>query len=384
MQRITLIFGLCFLMSGLTAQEDNLVPNGSFENSDLRKLKSQGQLEEFTEDWFSASEALLDLFAEGMKSEKVNIPENLYGTQEASDGVCYAGLRAYSKDVKMTRNYYEVELLSRLEKNQLYCVSFDVSLSDLSRYAVNGIGAVMSDRKIEQGNTGLIVREPDVKHKADKTMSLVDGWETVCGTYIGTGIEEYMIIGGFHKDSDIEEEKVKRPTGVTGAQMNHAYYYLDNVKVFPITAKSECACSAADEVRTDLVYGSSVVLNESMSDSEIVSVAAVYYAFLKRRPTGAGTQTISQMADILKANSSWKLKVIGHTDEDEFNEGKINPRYRELGLKRAEMVAEAFAEFGIDGSRLILEGMENTDPASTRDTEISRAQNRRVTFEIIQ
>lgn len=371
-------------MSGLTAQEDNLVPNGSFENSDLRKLKSQGQLEEFTEDWFSASEALLDLFAEGMKSEKVNIPENLYGTQEASDGVCYAGLRAYSKDVKMTRNYYEVELLSRLEKNQLYCVSFDVSLSDLSRYAVNGIGAVMSDRKIEQGNTGLIVREPDVKHKADKTMSLVDGWETVCGTYIGTGIEEYMIIGGFHKDSDIEEEKVKRPTGVTGAQMNHAYYYLDNVKVFPITAKSECACSAADEVRTDLVYGSSVVLNESMSDSEIVSVAAVYYAFLKRRPTGAGTQTISQMADILKANSSWKLKVIGHTDEDEFNEGKINPRYRELGLKRAEMVAEAFAEFGIDGSRLILEGMENTDPASTRDTEISRAQNRRVTFEIIQ
>lgn len=384
MQRIALLFGLGFLISGLTAQEDNLVPNGSFENSDLRKLKSQGELEEYTEDWFSASEALLDLFAEGMKSEKVNIPANLYGTQEAADGVCYAGLRAYSKDPKMTRNYYEVALLNRLEKNQLYCVSFDISLSDLSRYAVNGIGAVLSDRKIEQGNTGLIVRDPDVKHKADKAMSLTDGWETVCGTYIGTGIEEYMIIGGFHKDSDVVEEKIKRPVGVTGTQLNHAYYYLDNVRVIPITAKSECACSAAEEVRTDLVYGSSVVLNESMTDAEIVSVSAVYYAFLKRRPTGAGVQTINQMADMLKANPSWKLKVIGHTDEDEFNEGKINPRYLELGYKRAEMVAESFAEFGIDGSRLVLEGMENTDPASTRDTEISRAQNRRVTFEIIK
>ena len=40
-------------------------------------------------------------------------------------------------------------------------------------------------------------------------MSLVDGWETVCGTYIGTGEEEFLIIGGFHTDKDIEDEKVR-------------------------------------------------------------------------------------------------------------------------------------------------------------------------------
>ena len=40
-----------FAVLNATAQEDNYVPNGSFENSDLRKLKSQGQLEEFTEDF---------------------------------------------------------------------------------------------------------------------------------------------------------------------------------------------------------------------------------------------------------------------------------------------------------------------------------------------
>ena len=53
-----------FLILNVGAQEDNYVPNGSFENSDLRKLKSQGQLEEYTENWFSATEALLDLYAE--------------------------------------------------------------------------------------------------------------------------------------------------------------------------------------------------------------------------------------------------------------------------------------------------------------------------------
>ena len=370
--------------AALIAQEDNLVPNSSFENSNLKKLKSYGQLEEFSENWFGGTEALLDLYAEGMKSEKVNIPNNLYGSQEAADGVCYAGVRAFSKDQRLPRNYYEVELMSAMEKNQMYCVSFDISLSDLSRYSVNGIGAVVSDRKVEQGNLGLMERDMDVKHHSNKVMSLYDGWETICGTTIGTGEEEYLIIGGFEKDTDMDVEKIKRPSGVSGAQFNHAYYYLDNVKVFPISAKSQCACTRADEVRTDLVYGSSVVLNESMSAQEIVSVSAIYYAFLKRNPTGTGQATIAQLADMLKDNPSWKLRVIGHADEDEFNEGKINPRYRELGAKRADIVIAKFGDFGIDASRLVADSREDLDPARTRDTDISRAQNRRVNFEIIQ
>jgi|TARA_B100000768_G_scaffold181999_1_gene208219 outer membrane protein OmpA-like peptidoglycan-associated protein len=367
-----------------TAQEDNLVPNGSFENSDLRKLKSQGQLEEFTENWFSATEAALDLYAEGMKSEKVNIPNNVYGKQDAADGLCYAGFRAFSKDPKLPRTYFEVELATELEKNQLYCVSFDISLSDLSRYGVNGVGAFLSDRKIEQGNTGILNRDASVLHKSDKVMSLQDGWETVCGTFIGTGEEEYIIVGGFHKDNEVEDEKMKKPQGMTGVVKNHAYYYLDNVKVSPIEAKSQCACSAADEVRTDLVYGSSVVLSESMTPDDIVSISAVYYAFLKRRPTGAGSSAVANLANILKENPTWKLRVIGHTDEDEFNEGKINPRYRGLGEKRANQVVVKFGEFGIEASRLLMDTMENSDPASTRDTDISRAKNRRVTFELIK
>ena len=386
MKRLAMVSFVAFLVMGAnptTAQEDNLVPNGSFENSDLRKLKKQGELETYTEDWFRATEVLLDLYAEGMKSEKVNIPDNIYGTQEASDGVCYAGLRAYSKDPKRKRTYYEVELTTEMEKNQLYCVSFDISLSDLSRYAVNGIGAVLSDRKVEQGNTGLLVRTPDVLHKTDKVMSLVDGWETVCGTYIGSGEEEYLIIGGFHTDKDIEDEKIKKPSDVPGVQIGHAYYYLDNVKVTPIEAKSQCACSAADEIRTDLVFGAAAPGPDASTD-EVVAGSAVYYAFLKRRPTGAGEMAIKRLADLLKDNPSWKLRVIGHTDTDEFNEGKINPRYRELGYKRAEEVVNKFGEFGIAADRFIADSMEADDPASTRDSDISRAKNRRVVFELVK
>ena len=63
-------------------------------------------------------------------------------------------------------------------------------------------------------------------------------------------------------------EKVSRPQGMSGAQINHAYYFIDNVSIVEIQAKSQCKCSKADERDMDLVYGSSSVIEEDLSDVE--------------------------------------------------------------------------------------------------------------------
>ena len=68
----------------------------------------------------------------------------------------------------------------------MYCVSFDVNLGDLSKYAVNGIGACSPTGPSWRHR----VRDPQVKHRTDKVMQLTE-WETVCGTILGTGTEEY-------------------------------------------------------------------------------------------------------------------------------------------------------------------------------------------------
>ncbi len=172
------------------AQEENLVPNGSFENGDIKKLKAYGQLEEMSTDWFPYTDAPLDWYSTEVKSEKVAVPANSYGYEDASDGVRYGGFRAYSKSPKLSRTYFQVRLTDNLQENQLYCVSFDISLSDLSKYAVNGIGAYFSDRKEMQPNLGLVDREPQVKHRGDKVMQLMEGWETVCGNRTG-GVHDH-------------------------------------------------------------------------------------------------------------------------------------------------------------------------------------------------
>lgn len=367
--------------ANLQAQEDNLVPNGSFEKGDVKRLKAYGQLEDITTDWFAYTDAPLDLFSTDVKSEKVAVPANSYGYEDPSDGNRYAGFRAYTKSPKIARTYFQVRLSENLEANQMYCVSFDISLSDLSKYAVNGIGAYFSDRKETQPNLGIADRDAQVMHRADKVMQLMEGWETVCGTVLGTGQEEYMTIGGFNGSRDIEEVKVKKPSSIAGVQTMHAYYFLDNVKIVPVDAKSQCNCSRSSNTAPDLVYGGPT-LGSDITGKDLVERTSVYYAFVKRSFTEDGKSALDRLAGVLKNNPGWTLEVRGHCDNDEVSEGKINPRFADMGRKRAEQVKRYLASQGVTEGNIVVTGLENTDPASTKDSDLSRAKNRRVTFRI--
>ena len=67
------------------------------------------------------------------------------------------------------------------------------------------------------------------------------------------------------------------------------------------------------------------------------------------------------------------IKITGYTDStgtDEYNQ--------ELSLERAEAVRQALTEeFGIDASRMELEGMGKADPIATNQTLEGREDNRR-------
>ena len=364
------------------AQTFNLVPNSGFEDTNIKKLRSYGQMEDVSMDWFSATEVPADVFGDGAKGDKIGIPTNDYGTQEPAAGLCYAGFRAYSKDPRMQRSYLEVKLPQMLDRDVMYCVSFDISLADLSRYAVNDIGVVVSDRKIEQPNLGDMILQPDVKQKTNKVFQFAEGWEKFCGTFVGTGQEEYIVIGCFGSRSEMTIEKVKRPMGMTGPQLSHAYYFVDNVEIIEIQAKSQCVCSAVEERDMDLVYGSSSVQDEDMTDVEKINASAIYYAFLKRTPTGSGKQTVADIATILKANPGMRINIVGHCDDDEASEGKINARYKMIGKNRGDQIRRMLEAAGVPASQFSVSDIGAKDPANSRDTDISRAQNRRVTFEV--
>ena len=395
------------LTASMACAQENLVPNPSFElipdDVEVKDIKKFGLLNEYAVEWAGVNDVSPDLFVTREKASKVSVPCNDYGFEQAKDGEYYAGFRAYSKSSKLKRSYLQVQLTDMLEEDQVYCVSFDLSLAEMSRYAVPDIGALLSDRKMSKSGSSPITSDPDVKQVSNKTMRFSEGWETVCGTYVGTGEEEFLVIGCFGGDASIDAERVDVPTRPKGPRgdaledykdcfndkegepktgLAQAYYYIDNVKVVAVDSPKDCSCGNTRKRESSMVYNRSARLPEDATAKQRIEAAATYYAFIKKMPTVAGKRTLTEIVSLLNENPEMNLLITGHSDSDETEEGKLNARYADMGQSRANKVKAFLVDAGIDPSRLEAVSRGDTNPDSTLDTEIGHAKNRRVTFKV--
>lgn len=94
----------------------------------------------------------------------------------------------------------------------------------------------------------------------------------------------------------------------------------------------------------------------------------------KIRPESYGT--LKMIAGILKDNATVRVKIIGHTDSD--GDEKMN---LDLSKRRAASVKNALSgEFGIELSRMEVDGKGESEPVESNSTPEGKANNRRVEF----
>jgi outer membrane protein OmpA-like peptidoglycan-associated protein len=364
------------------SENENLVPNGGFEVEEVKGLKATGQLSTYCKEWVGPNKTSADLFHIHSKSTKSGAPANDFGAQEPmNDGQAYAGFRAYTKDPKNTRTYLQVKLNKKLEQNKLYCIRYSLSLAEISKYGVNNVGIFISDRKLTNAEDNAINLTPQILEKTNKSIVTVDGWETICTTFIGSGKEEYIIIGGFGPEDKMKLEKVKKQAGGI-MQGNEAYYFLDNVEIFEVEAGSQCACSKEDGYSPDLIYSRASSKAPNMKPTQIVESSNVYFAALDAAIPSQFLKELDEIAAILMSSPQMNLEITGHSDTDEINEAKLKPVLKGLAMKRAEAVKKYLADKGIGEQRLTVVSKDDTMPASTKPSDISKAQNRRVEFKI--
>jgi len=389
MKQTIILITLCLATQSSFSQTEkafgsNLVPNNDFEGCAGRTAKAPAMLEEACKDWFAATDEKADIFSSEGKAGKSGAPENIFGRQAPNSGNNYAGFRAYSKDPKYGRTYLSIKLNEELEKDQVYCVKFQVSLADLSKFATNGLGVFVTEKKTIQPNKGEMIRTASVVDKT-KVFNDMDGWETVCGSFMATGKEEYLIIGCFEEERNLKMEKPRKPASIPGTQVMHAFYYVDDVELTAVETTSKCFCKpggVAGNREPELVYSKSVVLAEDATPAERLRATALYYGSNKSTINGAAQRDLDQIAEILKANKGMTVTVFGHCDDTEYAAGQTDKDLSTLAQDRADNVVDYLVSKGVEATRALPRSKNNTEPASTMKTPLSQSQNRRVTFSV--
>jgi hypothetical protein len=219
----------CFMLWILVVRSQiNLVPNPSFEVLDTCPY-SLGQLE-FASPWFNPNGSSPDLFN---ACASIGVPQNAAGWQFPNSGAGYAGIGAYNyyyngSNINV-REYVAAPLISAMQANSTYCVSFYASLSDSSFWAINRIGIFLSPSAPTQMQGETLTATPQIYF--DTSNLLIDkvGWTKISGTYIATGDEQFLIIGNFFADNQTDT--------ISGlGNFISAYYYIDDVALYELAA----------------------------------------------------------------------------------------------------------------------------------------------------
>jgi len=387
----------------------------TFENTkDKETVTELGAVEMLEGEVLSTMEVKADLFMKDASGD-VGIPNNVFGSENPKDGQgdSYAGVIAYKpgKNCNMERSYITIALKKgketvTLKKGLKYCVSYDASLAESSKYAINNLGLYFSKSPFgaeppKVGDTDdHLVLNPTKDRVPRRIVKGFFGWEKVGNVYVAKGDEKYISIGNFQSnqaytstDTPWKFESVKKPKESEVEAMNHAYYYIDNVVIRLIDKEEECECYKPvvvnlEESFSPVIYNKPIELDEKMTLSQKVEAHQVHFRGGQAKFTSNATDNLSFILEALKEDPKMSIEVIGHTDVKEDEAGAQDEQYKDLDRERVKAVINYLVKNGIDASRLKASHKSSlqasSDIVEDDDADVKEAKNRRVEFKVIK
>ena len=222
---------LCLLFISMCLNGQNLVINGSFEDT----LCSPQQFNVFSpfsaENWYSPTTGTPDYLGSSSALpncyfSNVNDPGfTQFGDwQLPQNGERMSGIYCHADDFCL-REYVQARLDEPLDAGKRYCLTFYVSLRNTSNRAIDQIGAVFTnDSIVDFTGTCIDYLEPQIESAPGFALADTANWMLIIGDFIAEGGESFITIGNFTP----QNEQFSIPMNGFGA-IAAAYYYVDNV-----------------------------------------------------------------------------------------------------------------------------------------------------------
>ncbi len=267
----------------MQAQGQNLVPNGDFETfsqcpdyvSQIDRATGWSRPTTGTSDYFNACLGV---------PFSMNVPDNQSGYEPARSGNGYAGFYCfYSTTAVTTATDNDHEYVTRALDEPLipgvtYAVEFFVSLADVSKYAVNDIGALLSTQAPYRADEFAITATPQVTNTSLVMLDQKNGWTRIHGCFVADSAFAYITIGNFRDGAATVFTEVPTDFPLTF----YSYYFVDDVSVQAVAAPQLGpdinACDAVTLAVQDPVDGATYTWSTGEEGTSIVADSAGAYS----------------------------------------------------------------------------------------------------------
>lgn len=338
------IFFLFLLLAAAgSAYAQNLVPNGSFDDTKGTRPTMKPWKKLNTVDFF--------VNADDRRYKEVNAAKNdrNYILRKPRSGHAYVGLRVWPK----YNEFLQVQLRRPLTEGKAYSFEMYITPSRYSNCYLKKIGvSFYPNRPPYTTRAGREDFPPQVESYRPFGIRDTTDWIRINGVFIAKGGEKIMTIGNFYSSPG---DKFKRKK--FSFKKREAYYYVDDIAVYelddkgmPIMDSLAYAMSQQDTLESD----SADILASSFADLDS-SITNIYFEENSSRLDDAGYRKLGIITEFLFENPNATIRV-----ETFASPGELDGQELKLSEKRAKSVYIFLTGNKIAKDRIVLKPVGNS------------------------